>query len=125
MNDLKLQEAAERRAAWEKELIDAHNKAKSENPTARASPVVRAILQPRPSSMVRSNCWTCVGGDADPGGRARVRDCTVWRCAFWKTRPWRDVTAKSGCLDHPDNDEDGEDSDEIQPETEGNAVEGL
>jgi hypothetical protein len=50
--------------------------------------------QANPNSLkaaIRAFCWTCVGADADPGAKFRVRDCTVASCSLHPHRPWQAV----------------------------------
>lgn len=44
---------------------------------------------------VKQICFECVGGDADPGPRLRVRDCTCQDCHLHPIRPWKDVVNRS------------------------------
>jgi hypothetical protein len=50
--------------------------------------------QANPGSLkaaIKAFCWGCVGADADPGAKFRVRDCTVTRCSLHPHRPWQNV----------------------------------
>jgi len=113
MIDPKMEEAKKKRDAWEKALLDAHAARKAAGDTKETGPIVNALLYPtRPKVLIRAFCWTCVGGEEDAGGRGRVRDCTVFRCAFWRMRPWQDVKEKSSYTDHPDHTAPSEDEPE-------------
>jgi hypothetical protein len=59
------------------------------------NPVEQA--QANPTSLkraVKAFCWTCVGGDGDPGAKFRVRDCTAPKCALHPHRPWQDAKGR-------------------------------
>lgn len=49
----------------------------------------------KPGSMkaaIKAFCWLCVGADADPGAKFRVRDCAVGaKCPLFQHRPWQHV----------------------------------
>lgn len=51
--------------------------------------------QANPGSLkaaIKAFCWTCVGQDADPGAKFRVRDCDVGpKCPLFLHRPWQKV----------------------------------
>ncbi|MEX3984034.1 hypothetical protein AB4Y45_34155 [Paraburkholderia sp. EG287A] len=56
------------------------------------NPVEQAQANPKSvKAAVKAFCWECVGADADPGAKFRVRDCTVTRCALHPHRPWQNV----------------------------------
>lgn len=56
------------------------------------NPVEQAEANPKSvKAAVKAFCWTCVGADADPGAKFRVRDCTVTRCSLHPHRPWQNV----------------------------------
>lgn len=60
------------------------------------SPVEAAEAKPTSLKLaIRAHCYTCVGEDADPGYKARVRDCSVTRCALHRHRPWQDHTGRA------------------------------
>ncbi len=63
---------------------------------AHRNPVEQA--QAKPTSLklaIKAHCWTCVGADADPGAKFRVRDCAVGpKCSLFAHRPWQN--AKGG-----------------------------
>jgi hypothetical protein len=53
--------------------------------------------QANPTSLkraVKAFCWTCVGGDGDPGAKFRVRDCTAPKCPLYPHRPWQDAKGR-------------------------------
>ncbi len=59
------------------------------------SPVEAAKAKPNSLKMaIRAHCYTCVGEDADPGYKARVRDCSVVSCALHPHRPWQDHSGR-------------------------------
>jgi len=61
------------------------------------NPVEQAAANPNSAkAAIKAFCWTCVGADADPGAKFRVRDCTVTRCALHSHRPWQSV--KGGAM---------------------------
>lgn len=63
-------------------------------PTHR-NPVEQAEAKPGSLKLaIKAFCWTCVGADADPGAKFRVRDCGVKKCSLHPHRPWQ--TAKGG-----------------------------
>lgn len=68
------------------------------------TPVEQAQANPNSlKAAIKAFCWTCVGEDADPGAKFRVRDCTVTRCALHPHRPWQNVKGGHGATG-----EDGE-----------------
>lgn len=59
------------------------------------SPVEAAKAKPSSLKLaIRAHCYTCVGEDADPGFKARVRDCTVTQCSLYGHRPWQTHTGR-------------------------------
>lgn len=62
------------------------------------NPVEQA--QDKPGSMkaaIKAFCWICVGADADPGAKFRVRDCDVGpKCPLFPHRPWQNVKGGIG-----------------------------
>ena len=73
-----------------------------------------------PGSMkaaIKAFCWTCVGQDADPGAKFRVRDCDVGpKCPLYDHRPWQKVKGRiklteDGELAPPDEDSEDTSSD--------------
>jgi hypothetical protein len=59
------------------------------------NPVEQAQANPKSlKAAIKAFCWECVGANADPGAKFRVRDCTVTRCALHPHRPWQN--AKGG-----------------------------
>lgn len=43
-------------------------------------------------AAIKAHCWVCVGADADPGAKFRVRDCAVGpKCALFNHRPWQNI----------------------------------
>jgi hypothetical protein len=56
------------------------------------NPVEQAEANPNSlKAAVKAFCWTCVGADADPGAKFRVRDCSVTKCSLHAHRPWQAV----------------------------------
>ncbi|KVP75392.1 hypothetical protein WJ96_06415 [Burkholderia ubonensis] len=56
------------------------------------NPVEQAEANPKSlKAAIKAFCWTCVGADADPGAKFRVRDCSVTRCSLHPHRPWQAV----------------------------------
>ena len=63
-------------------------------------PVEKARRNPKSLRLaIDGKCWDCVGGDADPGPRQRVRDCNIKLCTLWPVRPWQHIKGASGYLD--------------------------
>lgn len=76
----------------------------------RLTPLEKAARNPGSRSLaIRAKCWDCSGGDADPGVRARVRDCPSKTCPLWPLRPWQNAHGRSGYVDDPED--PGEDAD--------------
>lgn len=60
----------------------------------------------RLAATVRAACYNCVGGvdsvnlrgepspGGDPGGRERVRDCSVTKCPLHPVRPWQNLKGR-------------------------------
>lgn len=46
------------------------------------------------SATIKSICFGCVGGEADPGPKTRVRDCAIKPCPLWQVRPWREIRGR-------------------------------
>lgn len=57
---------------------------------------------------INGKCWDCVGRDADPNPKQRVRDCPMTDCTLWAVRPWQGILGRSGYI-NPGNgaDDDG------------------
>lgn len=57
------------------------------------NPVEQALDNPNSAkAAIKAMCWTCVGRDADPGAKFRVRDCAVGpNCPLFPLRPWQNV----------------------------------
>jgi hypothetical protein len=56
----------------------------------RCSPMEKAAKNPRSlRAAITAKCWDCVGGDADPGPRQRVRECHISTCPLNSVRPWQ------------------------------------
>lgn len=45
---------------------------------------------------VKAICFECVGGNADPGPKLRVRDCAITACHLHGVRPWQDIKGRKG-----------------------------
>lgn len=61
------------------------------------NPEEQAQANPKSTkAAIKAFCWGCVGADADPGAKFRVRDCTVTRCALHPHRPWQTVKGGHG-----------------------------
>ncbi len=59
-------------------------------PEVRLDPVQRSTATPKSLRLaVTAKCWACVGGDADPHPRQRIRDCTVMLCPLRSVRPYQ------------------------------------
>lgn len=59
------------------------------------NPVQQAEANPTSlKRAVKAFCWTCVGGDGDPGAKFRVRDCTAPKCPLHPHRPWQDAKGR-------------------------------
>jgi hypothetical protein len=50
---------------------------------------------------VKRICFDCVGGDADPGPRLRVRDCSCGDCPLHPIRPWKAVKNRGASRNTP------------------------
>jgi len=110
----------ERRAALRAQLQKGQDKmrelrAAGWKPVYR-NPVEQAQANPKSlKAAIKANCWNCVGADADPGAKFRVRDCTVTRCALHAHRPWQDVKGgitETGQDGEPLGSDDTEDTNE-------------
>lgn len=55
------------------------------------NPVEQAKANPNSAkAAIKAFCWICVGADADPGAKFRVRDCAVGsKCPLFAHRPWQ------------------------------------
>ncbi|HDR9103732.1 TPA: hypothetical protein QDB04_000506 [Burkholderia vietnamiensis] len=90
------QEDADRKAQLRAQLAKGQEKmremrAAGWKPVHR-NPVEQAEANPKSmKAAIKAFCWTCVGADADPGAKFRVRDCTVTRCSLHPHRPWQSV----------------------------------
>jgi hypothetical protein len=80
------------------------------------NPVEQAEANPNSlKAAIKAFCWTCVGADADPGAKFRVRDCGVKSCSLHAHRPWQSVkggemvTGQDGELLGSDDTEDTND----------------
>lgn len=56
-------------------------------------PVQQANASPNSlKKAIKAYCWVCVGADADPGAKQRVRDCSVGpKCPLFPHRPWQNL----------------------------------
>lgn len=54
-------------------------------------PIAKAKANPKSlRAAINGKCWDCVGADADPNPRGRIRDCTSEAtCTLWPLRPYR------------------------------------
>lgn len=67
------------------------------------NPIEKAGRDPKSLRLaINGKCWDCVGQDADPYPKQRVRDCPMIDCTLWPVRPWKNVKGRSGHLD-PEN----------------------
>ena len=58
--------------------------------TERLSPAEKAAKRPTSLRLaINAKCYDCVGADADPGPKARVRDCAIKTCSLHPVRPWQ------------------------------------
>lgn len=48
------------------------------------------------AATIKAICFECVGEDADPGPKQRVRDCEIMKCPLRPVRPWQDVKSRTG-----------------------------
>lgn len=56
----------------------------------RLSPIEKARRNPKSLRLaVTAKCADCVGWDADPNPRARIRDCAVPKCPLYPVRPYQ------------------------------------
>jgi hypothetical protein len=56
----------------------------------RLNPMQKAQAHPNSLRMaINGKCYDCVGQDADPNPRGRVRDCNCKGCCLWHVRPWQ------------------------------------
>lgn len=60
------------------------------------NPVERAKESPNSTkAAIKAFCWICVGADADPGAKLRVRDCSVGeKCPLFAHRPWQNIKGR-------------------------------
>jgi len=59
-------------------------------PGPRRTPGEKAAANPRSLRLaITAKCWDCVGGDADPGARIRIRECSVLACSLRPVRPYQ------------------------------------
>lgn len=75
------------------------------------TPVQQAHASPNSlKKAIKAYCWLCVGADADPGAKQRVRDCAVGpKCPLFPHRPWQNLKDRmrpDGELEDPHFDED-------------------
>lgn len=55
----------------------------------RLDPIEKARQNPKSlRKAINGKCWDCQGGNADPGTRARIRDCTA-TCTLNPVRPYQ------------------------------------
>lgn len=60
------------------------------------NPVEKAKRNPNSLKYaIRAMCWTCEGGDSDPGVKLRVANCTVPSCPLRPHRPWQKMSGKN------------------------------
>lgn len=53
-------------------------------------PIARAKTKPTSLRLaVTAKCWDCVGADADPNPRGRIRECPAVRCPLHPVRPYQ------------------------------------
>lgn len=63
----------------------------------RLSPAEKAARNPKSLRLaINAKCFDCVGADADPGPRGRVRDCHIATCSLHPVRPWQTSDDDSG-----------------------------
>ena len=56
----------------------------------RLDPVERARRHPTSFRFaIAAKCWTCMRGDLDPNGRARIRECPSTACPLFPVRPFQ------------------------------------
>jgi hypothetical protein len=56
----------------------------------RLDPIARAAANPTSlRAAITAKCWDCMGGDADPGTRQRIRECECPRCPLHHVRPYQ------------------------------------
>lgn len=54
----------------------------------RLNPMERAKANPKNKRLaIYAYCWDCQGGDADPGVRERIRECSRVQCPLYAHRP--------------------------------------
>jgi hypothetical protein len=60
-------------------------------PVERLDPIEKARRNPKSRALaIVAKCWDCVGADADPGTRDRIRTCTSRAtCPLWPLRPYQ------------------------------------
>jgi hypothetical protein len=102
-----------RRKAFREYLRDFHAVDHPGNYSAEAKKEVYAEIREtldrakgRLAATVRATCYNCVGGvdsepllgapspGGDPGGRERVRDCTIAKCSLHPVRPWQNLKGR-------------------------------
>ena len=76
-----LERARERRALMLQEGI----------PIAHLNPIEKAAKNPQSKALaIKAKCFDCVGQDADPDWRGRVRECDAEGiCPLWPVRSYR------------------------------------
>lgn len=53
----------------------------------RLDPLEKAAANPKSKALaIKAKCYDCVGRDADPGWRDRVRGCQIMICPLWNVR---------------------------------------
>jgi hypothetical protein len=69
--------------------LRAYRESGDARPMERLNPLERAAKNPRSAKLaIHAKCYDCQGGDADPGIRARIRECSVTRCPLHPHRPY-------------------------------------
>lgn len=56
----------------------------------RVDPIEKARRKPTSLRLaITAKCWDCVGGDADPLTRRRIRECSCAGCPLHPVRPFQ------------------------------------
>lgn len=57
----------------------------------RLDPIEKAIKNPKSlRCAINAKCWDCMGAEADPNPRKRIRECPVGgSCPLWPVRPYQ------------------------------------
>lgn len=75
----------------------------------RLDPIQKAAKKPTSLRLaITGKCWSCVGGDADPKPRDRIRNCTCYTCPLYPVRPYQKKAKADADEREEREDDDGE-----------------